>query len=150
MLPPGSEPRNLLSTFRGVRSCLELLGKFPFIFSFVFLVSLFLSPNQLLLLCRAPLSAKPSGPSMTSHTTRPPSPSPPEDVRVPSPPRDDSPPRPTNVSPRQDEPIAPPPPPFFPGLTPRRPPRRLLSPPFHPLLPMIPLRRITRLTLMSP
>src|SRR4051812_6388874 len=108
MLPPGSEPRNLLSTFRGVRSCLELLGKFPFIFSFVFLVSLFLSPNQILLSCRAPLSAKPSGPSMASHTTRSPSPSPPEDVRVPSPPRDDPPPVPTNASPGRDEPLLPP------------------------------------------
>src|SRR4051812_48118465 len=45
---------------------------------------------------------------MTSHSSRPPSPSPPEDVRVPSPPHDESPPEPANASPRRDEPIAPP------------------------------------------
>src|SRR4051812_25325140 len=43
---------------------------------------------------------------MMSHTTRLPSPPPPEDTRAPSPARVDSPPAPTQTSPRQDVPTA--------------------------------------------
>src|SRR3954462_12042998 len=41
---------------------------------------------------------------MTSHTARPPYPPPPEDTRVPSPTRADSPPAPNQTSSRQDAP----------------------------------------------
>src|SRR3954463_16606512 len=43
---------------------------------------------------------------MTRHTTRLPSPPPPENTRAPSPARVDSPPAPTQTSPRQDVPTA--------------------------------------------